>query len=368
MKNYLILVILLLFASCGVKNENKDTPVIQRQLELTENYVDTMMLNLTDFNCEVVCNGKLSASLKAQLAFRHNDIISTINVQEGQWVKKGTLLAITDEINYQRELERAERELEKTGVDLVDKLLQLGYNIDINRILNTSIPTDDNSITGDSIPSNILRRAEITSGYYSAQYQLQTARRDLNDCRLVAPISGLIANLQACLHQKADKFGAIIDDSLYDVDFSILEAELPLVRKNQPVRVTPFADDSLTIKGKILSINPRVDDKGIVRVTAQIPGHPRLLDGMNVRVVVERSVPNMFVVPKEAVVERDGYNVIFLFDNGRARWTYVDILASNITSHAISGCKRKGTTLQDGSIVITSGNLNLADDTIVKIR
>lgn len=89
---------------------------------------------------------------------------------------------------------------------------------------------------------------------------------------------------------------------------------------------------------------------------------------MNVRVVVERKVPRMFVVPKDAVVERDGYNVIFLYDQGNARWTYVDIVASNITGHAITGCARKETTLHEGDIVITSGNLNLADDTPVRIR
>ncbi len=40
----------------------------------------------------------------------------------------------------------------------------------------------------------------------------------------------------------------------------------------------------------------------------------------------------------------------------------------NLTSFAITGCERKNTTVNEGDIIITSGNLNLADDTEVKIK
>lgn len=353
---HLITLSLLLLASCDSGEQKKDDTTARMQAEQTENYVDTMTLRLTDFNREVVCNGHLRASVKSTLAPKHNDIVTSIHVREGQWVEKGALLAVTDETNYLREVERAEREVERTRVDLADKLLQLGYDVD-----------GDLNPRGD-IPTDILRRAEVTSGHYAARFALQTARRNLDDCRLTAPATGRIADLEARLHQRADKFCNIIDDTSFDVEFSVLEAELPTVGTGHRVRVTPFADDSLTVTGSIVSVNPTVSDKGTVKVTARVPGHSGLMDGMNVRVVVERSVPRMFVAPKDAVVERDGYNVVFLYDNGHARWTYVDIAASNITSHAITGCARKETTLHEGDIVITSGNLNLADDTKVSIK
>lgn len=94
----------------------------------------------------------------------------------------------------------------------------------------------------------------------------------------------------------------------------------------------------------------------------------KLIDGMNVKVIVENSVPNMFVVPKEAVVERDGYHVIFTYnkETRRAVWTYVDIVFSNLNSYAITGNAKKETEIKEGDVVIVSGNLNLADDTEVK--
>lgn len=347
---------LLLLVACGDKTTEKNKSMERSQAELTENYVDTMTLRLTDFDREVVCNGHLRAKVKSLLTPRHSDVITSINIQEGQWVEQGTLLAVTDETTYMREVEKAEREVEKTRIDLADKLITMGYDIDAN--LNQC----------EDIPSDILRRAEVTSGYYAALYQLQTARQNLKDCRLVAPASGRIADMAARLHQRADKFCNIIDDTAFDVEFSVLEAELAIMCQGQRVRVTPFVDDSLVVTGNIVSVNPSVNDKGMVKVTARVGGNPALLDGMNVRVVVERSVSRMFVVPKDAVVERDGYNVIFLYNNGRARWTYVDIVHSNISHHAITGCVRKETTLHEGDIVITSGNLNLADDTPVSIK
>lgn len=343
---------LALLTACNASKDKKEEERDERgQAELTENYVDTMTLHLTDFNREVVCNGHLRAKVKTQLVPRHTDAVTSIYVREGQWVEKGALLAITDETQYAREVERAERDVEKTRVDLADKLITMGYDIGADLT------------PGSDVPEDILRRAEVTSGYYTARYQLETARQNLADCRLTAPATGRIADITAQLHQRADKFCNIIDDTEFDVEFNVLEAELAVIHRGQRVRVSPFVDDSLVVNGHVMSVNPSVDDKGMVKVTARVKGNPDLLDGMNVRVVVERNVPRMFVVPKDAVVERDGYNVIFLYDHGHARWTYVDILHSNIGSHAITGCARKETELHEGDIVITSGNMNLADDT-----
>ena len=117
------------------------------------------------------------------------------------------------------------------------------------------------------------------------------------------------------------------------------------------------------------NINPTVDEKGLIKITARIANPSRkLIDGMNVKVIAENDVPNSLIVPKDAVVERDGYHVVFLYKDGEAVWTYVDIAYSNISSFAITGCKRKETTLSEGDRVITSGNLNLADGTKVKLK
>ena len=77
---------------------------------------------------------------------------------------------------------------------------------------------------------------------------------------------------------------------------------------------------------------------------------------MNLNLVLEEAVSNIifYAYPKDAVVERDGYHVIFLLKEDRAVWTYVDVVHSNIDSYAITGCQRKETVIQEGDVVITS--------------
>ena len=79
-------------------------------------------------------------------------------------------------------------------------------------------------------------------------------------------------------------------------------------------------------------------------------------------------VKKALVVPKDAVIERDGYHVVFMYKDGEAVWTYVDVPYANIGYYAITGCERKGTQVKAGDVVITSGNLNLADGTQVHVK
>ena len=343
----------VLLAACSSDKEkkNEDADMEMHQQQMSETYVDTMVLHQTEFNKQIVCNGRLRAKAKSELNFTNQGIIATVCVKEGQHIAKGTLIATLDKQEKQRELDRAEHELKRAKVELTDKLISLGYN-------------DVSAVSAD-----VMQRAEVMSGYYSAKYQLQTAKKALEECNLYAPFSGRVADLEAKKFQKNDKVCTLVDDSGFEVEFKVLEAELSNVRIGQKVKVTPFVQDSLQYEGRITEINPLVDDKGLVKIKAQLSNRgATLLDGMNVRVIVEEKMQNMFVVPKDAVVERDGYHVIFLMEEGRAVWTYVDVVHSNISSFAITGCQRKETTIKEGDIVITSGNLNLADGTEVLIE
>ena len=74
---------------------------------------------------------------------------------------------------------------------------------------------------------------KITSGYTNALDQLEAARRRLESCFLFAPFSGRIANLDAKVYDRfSGKLCTLIDDSYFDVEFSILEAEIEEVALN----------------------------------------------------------------------------------------------------------------------------------------
>lgn len=355
MKHIFVLLLALTLVAC--KKEKNDEEKLEGYAEKEQMVaeVDTITLKRQTFQKQLLCNGRLAAMQKAELICpKAGTPLQRVCVKNGQRVGQGALLCVADTRVQTADLEKAKVDLERAKVELRDKLIGLGYDGNL-----------------DNVPEDVLRRTEITSGYYTTKFQLQASQKALADCELHAPFAGRIANLEAREHQAGNKFCLLIDDSYFDVEFKILEAELHFVKKGQTVQVTPFVDKDKTYAGTVTEINPTVDEKGLVSVVARVKNTSEdLIDGMNVRVIVENAVPQMFVVPKQAVVERDGYHVIFLYDRKEHRsvWTYVDVLYSNLGHYAITGCEKKETTLTEGSSVITSGNLNLADDTEVTIR
>ncbi len=349
----LIIAATLLATSCGKKAADTNAPDMQNADTMsTEIYVDVTTLHNQTFHRQLVCNGKLKATAKCDLAFDNAANVGRVLVQNGAHVARGQVIATTDASDAQLDVERAQKELEKAKVDLADRLIGQGYD----------------GITSN-VPEDVMHRAKVASGFFMAQYQLQAANNKLRKCSLIAPISGRIANLENKRGQRVDKLCTIINDAQLDVEFSVLEAEIKNIHRGQRVIVSPFIDEAAQYAGSVTNINPTVDEKGLIKITARIANPSgKLIDGMNVKVIAENDVPHSLIVPKDAVVERDGYHVVFLYKDGEAVWTYVDIAYSNISSFAITGCKRKETTVSEGDRVITSGNLNLADGTKVRLK
>lgn len=356
MRIYLIYTLALAFLVLGCSEKKKqkmeeDKMEATRQ-ELNKNYVDTLVLRKTDFSKQINCNGKLRATSKSELSMPNPGIIKTIKVGNGSYVTKGQLLAMVDKQEAEIELEKATQQLERTYIDLIDKLIGQGFNEDTIKV-----------------PAPILKRAKITSGYTGAIEQLEAVHRKIENCHLYAPFNGRVANMDCKLHQRADKFCTLIDDLYFDVEFNILEAEMSMSQTGQRVVVYPFINEQKKFIGDVTEINPIIDEKGQIKIRAKIKNEQGyLVEGMNVRVILENKHPDMYVIPKDAVVLRDGYYVVFKLENGAATWTYVDVLFSNLDSYAITGNQAKKSHLNDNDIIITSGNLNLADGTVVTPR
>ena len=145
---YLLVLTALLLVAChsGKENEDVQQNMEMHQQEDVEAYVDTMVLHQTQFNKQIVCNGKLAAKAKSELNFNIQGVIDDVMVKEGQRVDKGTLIATLDKSEKRRELEKAEHELERAKVELTDKLLGLGYE------------------DWEKVPADVMKRAEVMSG------------------------------------------------------------------------------------------------------------------------------------------------------------------------------------------------------------
>ena len=350
-------VIITLLAStliaCVGEKRDEQKEMGKSQERIVSIYVDTINLQKCIFNKQIICNGKLRAVVKGDISFVGSGVISVVNVKNGDNIRKGDVLAVLNTDNANIKLEQGRRMMKKANIDLADKLIGQGYSMDTT-----------------AVPRAIMNNVKNSSGYNSALDQMREAERNLADCYLKAPFSGRVANMDSKVHNRSlDKLCTLIDDSYFDVEFSILEAELGEVKKGQKVKIAPFIDNDKEVFGSVTEINPIVDEKGQIKIRAKVKNvGGYLLEGMNVKIVLNREIKDQFVVPKSAVVLRDGYDIIFRYIDGKAVWTYVEVVMSNIESHLITGHTKKQTVISDNDIIITSGNTNLADGTNVSLK
>jgi len=244
--------------------------------------------------------------------------------------------------------EQAKASLKQARLELQDVLIGQGY------------PLDNPS----GVPEEILTLARTKSGYDQALAKYELAVYEEENATLTAPFDGVVANLFTKQHNKASAseiFCTIIDPNSMEANFTVLESELPLIKQGDKVEIIPFSMPENKTDGYITEINPVIQENGIVQVKASVRNNGKLFEGMNIRVSVQRMLPNQLVVPKEAVVLRSGKQVVFTLVNQKAYWNYVQSHLENSSSYTIT----EG--LKEGDIIITSGNINLAHETPVQI-
>lgn len=343
-----IAVALLTACTDAKKGENAEEGVAT-VLPSDNNEVTVLPLKRQVFDHELVSNGKVVAGGQADLSFETSGIIAHIYVKNGDPVRKGQKLAELDKFRLTNKTSQAKDALEKSKLELQDVLIGQGY------------PTNDHS----KVPADIMQLARVKSGYDQSLSQYELAKYEEEHATLVAPFDGVVANLFAKPYNAAgtsETFCTIIGTQGMEADFTVLESELPLIKNGDKVIITPYSDSASKQEGRIMQINPLVDEKGMVKVKAAVNSKGKLFSGMNVRINVHRSLGEQLVIPKSAVVLRSGKQVVFTLENGKAKWNYVQTGLENAESYTVVP-----DAIQEGDTVIVTGNVNLAHEAPVII-
>lgn len=328
--------------------EKSVTIVIDKEEELPT--VEVEVLKRGEFAQEILSNGILSSVKKADLFWKASGIITHIHVRNGDRVKQGQVLAEINKEKLELAMQQASDNKKRSYLDMQDFLIGQGYKI----------------ADSLSVPEDVKELATMKSGYGQSCISYRSAQIALQEATLTAPFSGVIANLTAKLYNQTGPGGAfctLLDNGSMEVEFPVMENEICSLQRGDAVQVSLYADEDDKAPGRVVSINPLIDENGLTKVCAVVPQTPKhWFDGMKVSVNIRRSIDGHLVVPKDAVVVRDGRRVVFTVRKGKAYWNYVTTGYENSFSYTIT----KG--LKEGDSVIVSGNQNLAHFTPIAIK
>ena len=342
--------LILMTASCTTpKNGDKEKEIGSAVAQDKPAEVKAFSLKYSTFSYELVSNGTVSALRKADLKFQSSENVANIYVKNGDYVSKGQKIASLEQFKLKNALEQACDNLARAKLELQDVLIGQGYSL--------------NNKAG--IPEDVMKIARVKSNYDQSLISYQMAEYNLKAATLHAPFSGVVANLVTKQHNTPDAasaFCTIIDIQNPEVVFMVLENELPMIKKGDKVLISPFSMNDFTVIGRVTEINPSVDENGMVRICASAENtQHRLIDGMNVRVRVQREQGKQLLIPKSALVLRNNRKVVFTAKGNMAQWVYVETGMENSESYVVTD------GLQEGDSVIYDGNVNLAHETPIVV-
>lgn len=337
------------------KSKEPETNIEKTQYLPDKNEVDAMILEKSIFKKEIVSNGKLVALQKNELKFEVGGALENLLVKNGDYVTQGRTLAVLDAFIYNQAQTKAETSLKKAELEFQDKLLGRGYT----------------SFNKDSIPKEEYDMLAIRSGYKDAVHELKNAEFELRSTRLIAPFNGKVANIVPKQYEQVnagETIMTLINDAVFEVEFYLIESEVGEITVHDKVQIAPFALNK-TYEGQIVTINPIVEKDGTILVKARVKNDGSLLEGMNVKVFIEKEVPDQFVVPKSAVVLRQNQEVLFTVKSGKTYWTYVQTTNENSSAYTVIPHPDKSSAiLNPKDTIIISNNLNLAHDVEVIVK
>jgi len=254
----------------------------------------------------------LIADHEAQVASKATGVLMKVLVEEGMTVHEGQLLAELDNSSATAAVAQAEAQMNKA-----DATFQYAEQ---------------------SIKKQLISKREYDQANFDMQTQkaaLQTARLQLAYTRIVAPVSGVIAERSVkvgnLIQVNQNLFRIVGMDPLQAV-LNVPERQLGILKAGQVVQLEADALPGKQFTGNILRIAPTVDAaSGTFRVTCQFHDKTATLKpGMFGRIdIVYDHRDEAVTIPRSALIEEDGETAVFVVDAAPVKVPTVDAKAKD---------------------------------------
>lgn len=313
--------------------------------------VEAVVVQRVDFPLRAEATGTLAPWRQTELSAEISGRVVARRVEEGERVAAGQVLVVLDDTEARLALAEAEAALLKARSEYAVQLSQGNASgVDSTRLAEArrAWQAAQEAYARGEMDEAMLDEARhryeallllagaqreavrrVVTGLAEAEQRVARARLQLNRTRIRAPFAGRVADLKVEVGQHVSPgqvLLTLLDDQRMKVEVDVLEADLVHIRPGASAWVRLPALGDTVVSGVVHTVNPRVDSKtGAGRATVAVPNpQGRLLAGMFAYVALEtRRLPNRLVVPAEAVLVRQGRDLVFVIRGGRAQWTYV---------------------------------------------
>ncbi len=332
----------------------------------SEAQVDVIVAERTDFPLRTQASGHLVPWKRADLHAEAGGPVIERAVQEGDRVEQGALLAHLENREERIALEEARAQLLKARAEYRAKYAGASTGGDSSGIDAPVPPANDSS--------SATRRATqaAASGLTAAEQAVERAKLNLERTRITAPFAGRVANLTVEEGQyvgRGEKVATVLQDRRMKMEADVLESDVVRLEKGATARVHvpalgPETDSTAWVEGTVWAVNPQVDpESGTGRVTVSIPNpEGRLVSGLYAEARLEtKRLRDRLVVPEDAILVRQGRDLAFVVEDGRAQWSYVELGARSGDFVEITDGVAPGDTIAVG------GHFALAHDAPVTI-
>ncbi|MBQ8530801.1 MAG: efflux RND transporter periplasmic adaptor subunit [Parabacteroides sp.] len=324
-KGLLVAVLLLniLYSGCSSeKKEEKKEPVTVR----------TIKLNSTSTVSALNYVGTIEEESKINVSFKVQGTVLNVNVHEGQFVRKGTVLATLDIENLQQ-VYNASKATYTQAEDAVKRMKQM-YD-------NQSLPE--------------IKWIEAQTSLEQAKSAYLIAKKNLEEARLVAPIDGIIGKQLVEAGENvmpSQTVFTLLDIHTVKAKIAVPENEIPLLSTNDTACV------NVPVLGKTL-LQGRITEKGVdgnrlthtYAVKIRLDNKERkIMPGMICNVAFSQGGGATFVLPIQCVqIGNQKDRFVWCVKDGKA--TAVKVEVGELTDKGV--CIESGLT--EETVVIIEG-------------
>lgn len=327
-------------------------------------------------------SGYVTARRQATVSSKVTGKVTEVLIEEGMRVTNGQVLARLDDSNVKASLAVAKAQLASAKAALAETEAQL-TNADLEYQRTAELAKQ--KIASQSDLDLAKANAKALQAHLAQQKldvdvadrQVASWQQQLDDMTIRAPFDGVITTKDAQPGEMISPvsagggftrtgIGTIVDMASLEIEIDVNESYINRVEAGQSVEATLDAYPNWKIPCKVIAIIPAADrQKSTVKVRVGFDQlDPRILPDMSVKVAFRENggttAGRAILVPKDAVLNRDGRDVVFVVQNGRAERRAVTVTDTQNDDSILSA------GVSAGEKVVVNAPANLQDGVVVK--